>query len=117
MRIENVGPASARSDSRRWPGFRGVDRMILRTLVSGLLADAATQLTPAEMFSAVCETMVPHLALTSAGFFKRIAGQSRTLVWSADGVPEANRLAARERAWTSAAALLDGAAGPAEDGE
>src|SRR5690242_16257466 len=42
--------------------------------------------------------------------FKRLAGQSRTLVWSAPNVPAPSRMFARERAWSSAAQLAEGSA-------
>ena len=117
MRIEDVGPASAPSSSPRWTGFRGVDRSIVRTRVADLVLAGATTLTPAEMFVAVCETVARHLFLINAGFFKRVAGQSRTLVWSTPGVTAASRMTAREQAWTSAAELLDEGARPSDDGQ
>ena len=108
MTSDEVGLTSAPGGEARWTGFLGVERAIVRTLVSELLDDRSAALSPAEMFTAVCEVMESHLSLTSASFFKRIAGQSRTLEWSAPGVPAASRMAAREHAWKSAATVLDG---------
>ena len=87
--------------------------------VTDLLFAGASVLEPAEMLTAVCETVAAHLALANVVFWKRLAGQSRTLVWSAPDVPTPSRMFARERAWSSAAQLVDGHAPGAlwEDGE
>ena len=90
-----------------WAGFRGIDRAVLLDRGASLLAVGASLLGPAEVLTAVSEAVAPHLALTAVVFFKRVAGQSRTLAWSAPGIPAARRLAAREHAWTRAAELVD----------
>ena len=90
-----------------WMGFRAVDRAIVITQVSDVLAAGASSLTPAEVLTAVCEAAAGYLSLGHAVLFKRLAGQSRTLVWSAPGVTAGSRMAAREQAWTSAAGLFE----------
>lgn len=108
MRSDEVGIVRAAGSEPRWAPYPGVERAIVRTLVSEVLADRTLTLSPADMFAAVCEVMVGHMCLTSASFFKRIAGQSHTLAWSAPGVAAPTRTAAREDAWTSGSPLLDG---------
>ena len=68
------------------------------------------------MLTCICGAMATHLSLSNVVFWKRIAGQSRTLVWSArnDG---ASPMLARERAWTRAAELVEHGALRAADGE
>ena len=109
MRSDEVGFMNAAGSEPRWAPFHGVERAIVRTLVSEVLADRALTLSPTDMFAAVCEVMVGHMGLTRASFFKRIAGHSRTLAWSAPGVAAPARTAAPEHAWTSSgAAPFDG---------
>jgi hypothetical protein len=91
-----------------WTGLAGVERAIVRTLVWELLAHDTIARSPEETFSAVCETVMSYLPLISAGFFKRIAGQSRVFVWSAPGVDAPSQTAAREHVSRSAAGLLSG---------
>ena len=100
-------PGSAPDPTPRWMGFRAVERAIVLARVSDVLAAGASALEPADLLTAVCEAMASHFALTNAVLFKRVAGQARTLVWSAPGVTVAGRMAAREQAWTSAAELVE----------
>jgi hypothetical protein len=93
-----------------WMGFRALESAVVLAQVSELLAAVAHELTPSEVLTAVCEAMARPVSLTNAVLFKRLAGQSRTLAWSAPDVDAASRATAREQAWTSAAALLDGQA-------
>jgi hypothetical protein len=90
-----------------WAGFRGSDPAIVLHRVSDVLAGGTSVLAPAEVLTAVCEEVAPHLALATMVFFKRVAGQSRSLVWAAPGVATSRRLAACEQAWTSAAELVE----------
>src|SRR5277367_2268126 len=114
MTRESMADASAPA----WTGFAGVERAVVRALVAELLTDgAATKLSPSAMFTAVCEVMVSHLSLTRAGFVKRVAGQSRSFVWSAPGPGSAARIPAKAHAWTSAAELLEAASRLEEEGE
>jgi hypothetical protein len=114
MRNDTIAVAGAPA----WSGLAGIERAVVRTLVAELLAEgAATRLSPAAMFTAVCEVMVNHFSLTSAGFVKRVAGQSRSFVWSAPGVTSPGRVSVGEHAWTSAAELLETASRLEEEGE
>jgi hypothetical protein len=117
MTRESVAVAGAPA----WTGFPGIERAVVRTLVAELLADgAATRLSPSAMFTAVCEVMVSHFSLTSAGFVKRVAGQSRSFLWSAagtGGVGSAARIPAKAHSWTTAAELLEAASHLEEEGE
>jgi hypothetical protein len=99
-----------------WARSCGSDRAVLLHRVSKVLADGASVLAPAEVLTAVSEEVASHLALTTMVFFKRVAGQSRTLVWAAAGVATSRRLAACEQAWTSAAELVEHGALLAEPG-
>ena len=101
------GPGSVPGGRLRWMGFRAVDRAIVLTQVSDLLSAGAEALTPAQVLTAVCEAAAECFSLTHAVLFKRLAGQSRTLVWSAPGVSAASRMIAREQGWTSAAELFE----------
>ncbi len=82
-------------------------------------ADAldALVLMPAQLLAAVCERAAPHLALRNAVHWKRLAGQSRTVLWSERGATAASRRLACERAWTSAADFLEYGAPRASDGD
>jgi hypothetical protein len=115
------GPSSARGDKPRRSGLHGVDdggyapKPLLRAVdqsivlahVSDLLAAGAPTLAPADLLTAVCQAAAGHLSLTNVVLFKRLAGQSRTLAWSAPGVAAWSRMIAREQAWKRAAAFLD----------
>jgi hypothetical protein len=83
--------------------------------VSDLLSAGAPGLSPAALLTAVCEAAAAHLSLIHVVFFKRLAGQSRTLVWSASGVAAWSRMAAREQAWKMAAAFVDERPMPARE--
>jgi hypothetical protein len=87
-------------------GFRTVDRAIVLAHVADVL-EAVVSMPPAEVLAAVCEATADHLGLANVVWFRRVAGQSRAIVWSARGTSGASRLTARERAWTSAATLLE----------
>jgi len=110
MRGGNVaaasGPESGPS-SLRFRGFRAVDRSVVLAQVSDLLAAGASRLTPAEVLTVVCEAAATHLSLVNVVFFKRLAGQSRVLSWSAPGVSTASRMIAREQTWSRAAELVE----------
>jgi hypothetical protein len=101
-----VGPESGPL-SHRWGGLRAADRAVVLAQVSDLLAAGASTLSPVEVLTVVCEVAAKHLSLTNVVFFKRVAGQSRALAWSAPGVSSSSRMAAREQAWSSAAELVD----------
>jgi len=106
--------------SRRWGGFREVDQAVVLAHVADLLSAGAATLEPAEVLTVVCEATATHLRLANVVFFKRLAGQSRALAWSAPGVSTASRRIAREQAWSSAARLVEErllAAGGDDDGE
>jgi hypothetical protein len=81
--------------------------------VANLIDALGHRLAPAELLTLVCEAAASHLSLLNVVFFKRVAGQTRVLGWSAPGASTASRLGARERVWSSVAAAMDdaGAAG------
>ena len=89
--------------SRRLHGTRAV----LLARVSRLLDDASG-LRPAEVLAIVCEATSAYLSLANVVFFERVAGRSRTLVWSAPYATTPSRMVAREQAWTCASRLLEG---------
>jgi hypothetical protein len=89
-----------------WQDAPRVDAQVLLGEASELIEGTSTW-PPAAALAAVSEPLARHLGLTSVVLFKRAAGQSRSLAWSAPNVPAARRLAAREQAWTAAAELLD----------
>ena len=113
------GPSSARADKPRRSGLHAIDQSVVLAQVSDLLATGAPTLAPADLLTAVCQAAAAHLSLTNVVLFKRLAGQSRTLAWSAPGVPAWSRMMAREQVWKRAAALLDERRRPAHepDGE
>jgi hypothetical protein len=82
-------------------------RAVLLARVSRLLDDAAA-LRPAEVLAIVCEATSAFFSLANVVFFERLAGRSRTVVWSAPFATTPSRMIAREQAWTSAALLLEG---------
>ena len=92
----------------RWGGFRAIDGAVVLAHVSDLLDAGAPTLEPAEVLTIACEAMVSHLSPLNVVLFKRLAGQSRALVWSAPGVSTASRMVAREQAWSGAAQLVEG---------
>jgi hypothetical protein len=100
--------------SQRYRMCRAVDRSVVVALVSDLLSAGASTLAPAELLTVVCEAAKETLSLTHAVFFKRLAGQSRSLAWSTRGVPAASLMAAREEAWSTAAELVEGGWAPPE---
>lgn len=104
------GPPESVPSSRGWGGFRATDRAIVLEQVTSLLTAGASLLAPAEVLTAVCEAAASHLSLVNVVLFKRIAGQSRVLTWSAPGVSPASLMAAREHVWSSAADLVEGGA-------
>jgi hypothetical protein len=75
--------------------------------VANLIDALGHRLAPAEVLNLVCEAAASHLSLVNVVFFKRIAGQTRVLGWSAPGASTASRLGARERVWSSVAAAMD----------
>ena len=109
MRVGIVAAGAPESGpvSQRWGGLRGVDRAVVLAHFSDLLEAGAATLAPAEVLTVVCEGSAKHLSLTNVVFFKRVAGQSRALAWSAPDVSTASRMAAREQAWSSAAQLVE----------
>ena len=76
-------------------GLDAVDPSIVLAQVSDLLATGAPTLAPADLLTAVCQAAAGHLSLTNVVLFKRLAGQSRTLAWSAPGVAARSRMIAR----------------------
>lgn len=100
------GPESG-PPSQRWRGYRAVDRGVVLAQIADVLSAGDSLLEPAAVLTLVCEAMATHLSLTNVVFFKRLAGQSRALGWSAPGVSTASRMAAREQAWSGAAQLVD----------
>lgn len=102
--------------SQRWRVYRAVDQSIVLAVVSDLLAAGVSTLAPAEVLTMVCEAAKKYLSLTQAVFFRRVAGQSRTLAWSAPGVSPARLLAARENAWKAAADLVETGMAPSDGG-
>jgi hypothetical protein len=94
--------------SQRWAFLRAVDGALVLTQVTDLLsAGEAAMLEPAAMLTIVCEAAARHLRLANVVFFRRLAGQSRVLTWSAPGVSTASRMMAREQVWSSAATLVE----------
>jgi hypothetical protein len=91
-----------------WAGLRAIDRACVLAHVSDLVAAGAMMLQPAEVLTIVCEAAAEHLSLANVVFFKRLAGRSRFLSWSAPGASVARLLAAREQVWSSAARIVDG---------
>ena len=104
--VTGAGPESG-TPSQRWRGYRAVDRGVVLAQISDVLAAGDSMLEPAAVLTLVCEAMATHLSLANVVFFKRLAGQSRALAWSAPGISTASRMAAREQAWSSAAHLVD----------
>jgi hypothetical protein len=102
-------PGSLLEKGSAWMGFRSVDRAIVLAHVADVLEGGArcASISPAEVLAAVCEATAAHLGLVNVVWFRRVAGQSRTIVWSARGTAAASRLTARERAWTAAATLFE----------
>jgi hypothetical protein len=98
---------ASQGDKPRRSGLHAVGQSIVLAQVSDLLATGAPTLAPADLLTAVCQAAAGHLSLTNVVLFKRLAGQSRTLAWSAPGVAAWSRMIAREQAWKRAAALLD----------
>ena len=111
MHVETMGPESGRP-SQRWSGLRAADRAAVRMHVANLIDALGHRLAPAEVLTLVCEAAASHLSLVNVVFFKRVAGQSRVLGWSAPGASTASRLGARERVWSNVAAAMDGAGAP-----
>jgi hypothetical protein len=107
-------PGSLLEQGPSWLGFRNVDRAIVLAHVADVL-EAVASSPAAEVLAAMCEVTAGHLGLANVVWFRRVAGQSRALVWSARGASTASRLAARERAWSSAATLFE--EGPVLDDE
>jgi hypothetical protein len=103
-------PGGLIDGGQRWMGFRAVDRVIVGAHVADVLEAGAASLPLAEMLAAVAEVAAVHLGLTHAVLWKRMAGHSRAVAWSAPGASSASHIAARERAWTAAAAVVDGVA-------
>lgn len=91
-----------------WAGFRAVDRAVVLAHASDLLDVVGASLTAAEALGLICEIVSRHLSLVHAVLVERMAGQSRAVVWSARDAGTPGRMLARERAWTAAAAALDG---------
>jgi hypothetical protein len=118
MHVEMFGPESG-TPSRRLSGLRAADRAAVLMHVTSLMDALGAQLAPAELLTFVCEMASSHLSLLNVVFFKRVAGQSRVLAWSAPGASTASRLRARERVWSSVAAALDEAVPslPAPEGD
>jgi hypothetical protein len=85
---------------------RGIERAAVLQKATEVI-DCTSALPPAAVLAVVSEALAHHLGLTCVVLFKRAAGQSRSIAWSAADVPAARRLAAREHAWTTAAALVD----------
>jgi len=107
MRSAVMVPAMSPRIDPGWAGFRGIDRAIVLDRVSSLLAEGASRMGAAEVLTAVSEAAAVHLALTAVVLYKRIAGQARTLGWSAPGVSATRLLAAREQVWSRAAERVD----------
>ena len=76
-------------------GRRAAERSALLARVSGLLGAEAFKLSPVEMLTCICGAMATHLSLSNVVFWKRVAGQSRTLVWSAHNDGRSPMLARR----------------------
>ncbi len=119
MRSGNVAPATGPESgplSQRWRVNRAVDQSLVLALVTDLLAASVSTPAPAEALAMVCEASRRFFSLTQAVFFRRVAGQSRTVAWSTPGVSAARLLAARENAWKGAADLLESGTLPSERG-
>jgi hypothetical protein len=107
--VELFHDGAAGRSSPRGLVLRAKDRALVLSKVSHLLSSGVHALAPARMLAAVCEAVAVHFSMIDAVLFKSVAGQSRTLVWSAPGVAAATRMGALENAWVSAADLIDDA--------